>query len=62
MACMVWGKTWCKNTVLVHCDNQVVVEVVNAACCKDSHVMQLLRCLFFIATFFKISVKTAHIA
>ena len=62
MACMVWGKTWCKSAVLVHCDNQAVVEVVNAGYCKDSHLMQLLRCLFFITTFFKISVKAAHIA
>ena len=53
MACMVWGKTWCKNAVLVHCDNQAVVEVVNAGYCKDSHLMQLLRCLFFITTFSK---------
>ena len=62
MACMVWGKTWSKNAVLVHCDNQAVVEVVNAGYCKDPHLMQLLRCLFFITTFFKISVKAAHIA
>ena len=48
--------------MLVHCDNQAVVEVVNAGYCKDSHLMQLLRCLFFITTFFKISVKAAHIA
>ena len=53
MACMVWGKTWCKNAVLVHCDNQAVVEVVNAGYCKDSYLMQLLRCLFFITTFSK---------
>ena len=62
MACMVWGKTWRKNTVLVYCDNQAVVEVVNASYCKDSHFMQLLRCLFFITTFFKISVNAVHIA
>ena len=48
--------------VLVHCDNQAVVEVVNAGYCKDPHLMQLLQCLFFITTFFKISVKAPHIA
>ena len=25
--CMVWGKTLSKNAVIVHCDNQVVVDV-----------------------------------
>ena len=39
MPCMVWGKTWSKNVVLVHCDNQAVVEVVNAGYCKDPHLM-----------------------
>ena len=62
MACMVWGKTWSKYVVSVHCDNQAVVEVVNAGYCKDPHLMQLLWCLFFSTTFFKISVKAAHIA
>ena len=52
MACMVWGKTWSKNAVFVYCDNQAVVEVINAGYCNDPHLMQLLRCLFFITTFF----------
>ena len=61
MACMVWGTTWSKNAVLVHCANQAVVEVVNPGYCKDPQLMQLLRCLFFIITLFKISVKAAYI-
>ena len=46
MACMVWGKTLSKYAVIIHCDNQVVVELINAGYCKDSHLMQLLWCLF----------------
>ena len=61
-ACMVWGKTLSKNAVTVHCDIQVVVDVVNAGNCKDSYLVQLLRCPFFITTFLKVSVKAAHIA
>ena len=33
--------------MLAHCDNQVVVEVINTGSCKDPELMQLLRLLFF---------------
>ena len=62
MACMIWGKTWSKKAVAVHCDNQAVVEVINTGYCKDGQLMQLLRCLFFISSFFGIAVKATHIA
>ena len=29
MACLVWGTAWRHQKVLAHCDNQVVVEVIN---------------------------------
>ena len=47
MACILWGKEWQNTSVLAHCDNQAVVEVVNSGYAKDTELMQLLRCLFF---------------
>ena len=47
MACFVWGTAWRQRHVLAHCDNQAVVEVVNAGLCRDQDLMQLLRSLFF---------------
>ena len=47
MACILWGKEWQNTSVLAHCDNQVVVEMVNSGYSKDTELMQLLRCLFF---------------
>ena len=61
LACLVWGRLWRSQHVLVHCDNQAVVSVVNSGYSKDSSLMQLLRCLFFIKASFKISLNAIHI-
>ena len=57
----LWGNLWRGKIVLVHCDNQAVVEVVNAGYSKDPLLMQLLQCLFFIMTYFEITVRANHI-
>jgi len=57
IACMICGK----KAVAVHCDNQAVVEVINAGYCEDGQLMQLLRCLFFISSVFGLAVKATHI-
>ena len=61
MAGMLWGDTWRNKRVLVHCDNQAVVEVVNSGSSKDPGLAQLLRCLFFIIAEFQLSLQATHI-
>ena len=61
MACVVWGKTWGRKSVLAHCDNQAVVEVVNAGYSRDPHLMQLLHSLFFVTAHLEISLRAIHI-
>ena len=61
MATALWGNLWRGKIVLVHCDDQAVVEVVNAGYSKDPLLMQLLRCLFFIMAYFEITVRANHI-
>ena len=61
LAAMLWGKFWRGKAVLVHCDNQAVVEMVNSGYCRDQGMMQMIRCLFFILAFFEISMQTVHI-
>ena len=48
-------------SVLAHCDNQAVVEVVNAGYSKDPHLMQLLRSLFFVTAHLEIALRAVHI-
>ena len=46
-ACTVWGGRWAGQHVLVRSDNEAVVSVIKARCCKDEPLMHLLRTLFF---------------
>jgi len=50
IASIIWGDQWNNKSVLFHCDNQAVVEVINSGSSKDDIlIMHLLRCLFFIS-------------
>ena len=60
-AVAIWGSQWAGSLVECHCDNMAVVMVVNAGCCKDPMLMHLLRCLFFLAAHFSVTVKALHI-
>ena len=48
MACILWGQTWQGKVVHVHFDNEAVVAVVNSSYSRDSQLMHLARCLFFV--------------
>ena len=61
MACFVWGTAWRQRHVLAHCDNQAVVEVINAGSCRDPDLMQLLRSLFFVTAHLQITLRAVHI-
>ena len=61
MACVLWGEAWRNQQIVAHCDNQAVVEVVNAGYCKDPALMQLLRCLFFVTAYFELAMRAVHV-
>ena len=44
-----WGHQWPRKKVLVHCDNQAVVEIWKKGTTKCSEVMTLVRILYFCA-------------
>ena len=47
VAIAVWGKEWLGKTVEFHCDNQVVVSVLQSGACKEPNMVHMLGCLFF---------------
>ena len=55
-ACAVWGPMWRNTSMVVQCDNQGAVTVVNSGYSKIQPVMHLLRCLFFIRSRYNISL------
>ena len=52
---------WRQQSVLTHCDNKSVVDVMNSGYSKDSQLMHLLRNLFFITAHFQIALRVVHI-
>jgi hypothetical protein len=60
-AVAVWGSDWAGKLIECYCDNMAVVDVINAARCKDPGLMHLLRCLFFMAAHFNVTVRAHHI-
>ena len=61
MACALWGRKWQGSSILIHCDNEAVVSVVNAGCARETNLMHLLRCIFFVAAQFELTLTAAHI-
>ena len=61
MVCMIWGPWWANNRVVVHCDNQAAVCVVNAGYSHDKDMMHLMHCLFFIRAYWGIDLWAVHI-
>ena len=48
LAVLLWGNVWRGRAILVHCDNQAAVEVMNSGYRRDTGMMQSIWCLFFI--------------
>lgn len=61
LACAVWGKEWEDQVILIHCDNEAAVQVVNSGYSKDPQMMHLLRCLFFLKAQFHLEARAEHI-
>ena len=48
----LWGKCWFGRSVKFVCDNQAVVQALTSGRVRDTHLMHLLRCLFFMEAHF----------
>ena len=57
----IWGHSWREKTVLVQCDNTVVVSIVNQTSSNNKEAMHLARCLAFIPGKFDFHMEAMHI-
>ena len=57
-----WGYRWSRKKVLVHCDNQAVVDIWKKGTTNCPEVMALIRMLYFCAVQYNIHVLVTHIA
>ena len=47
--------------MITHVDNEAAVLVLNSGHSKESQIMHLVRCLFFILAHFQLRVRARHI-
>jgi len=57
-----WGHHWPRKKVLIHCDNQAVVEIWKKGTTNCPNIMSLVRMLYFCAAKYNIHVLITHIA
>lgn len=61
LACMIWRPLWVGSLVVIHCDNQTVVSVVNSGYSKDKDLIDFMRCLFFVWVYWGFELHQEHI-
>ena len=48
--------------MVVHCDNEAAVVVLNSGYSGDPHIMHVLRALLFIKAWYQIDMTVRHIS
>jgi hypothetical protein len=61
IAAFIWGPLWHGKRVTSNCDNSAVVAVLNSRYSRETHLMQLLRCLFFVEASYQFYLSASHI-
>ncbi len=61
IAAVLWGHMWKGGKVMSRCDNIAVASVINSGYSRDNHLMQMLRCLFFIEAHNQFKIPAIHI-
>ena len=49
LAAIIWGHAWHGSSVLCHCDNRAVVDVINRMSARDPLLCYYSWCLFFVS-------------
>ena len=61
VALMLWAHHWAQSTVRFHCDNMVVVQVVNSEKSRDAILHACTRNIWFITAVYDIDLQIEHI-
>jgi hypothetical protein len=61
VACRAWGGHFAGLRILLHCDNQSVVSIVNSGTSKCGLIMQLVRELIGVAVYNNFDLKLIHV-
>ena len=61
VAATAWASHWRRKRLLVHCDNQAVVDICRTGTSKNTELMRLIRTLFFTAARHNFTLLINHI-
>ena len=61
VAISTWGVVLANKQIMVFCDNLDVVTIWRSGTCKNKHIMNLMRKLFFVCASHNINLFTHHI-
>ena len=60
-AVSTWAPPLASRNVLFHCDNQLVVHILSSGSSRYTHIMSMLRYLFYVCTSRDIMLRAVHI-
>ena len=60
VALRIWGNKWHKKRIVIHCDNQAVVMVINSGKIRDPTLV-ITRNIAMLTATLHINLKTVHI-
>ena len=62
VAFRVWATMWQNKQLLIHCDNQAVVDILSKGKPRDQQLAAISRNIFMTASNFDIELKIVHVA
>ena len=62
LALVVWDRQWRGSHLHCRCNNQAVVHILASRYSRNSNVMHLLRCMFFLEAFYDLHISASQIA
>ena len=61
LACVLWGPTWLGKRILMWCDNQSVVAIINSKHSKSPRIMDLVRSITLLTLSYNFTINATHI-
>ena len=61
LACFTWGENFTGKKILMHCDNQTIVDIVQSGTTRNRDIMCLVRVLFHICVRYNFDMRIVYI-
>ena len=61
LAVATWGELWQGQRIVLHCDNNCVVECLNKGCSRSPDMMRLIRNMFFLCAKYSVEISARYV-